>query len=234
MKKKENLNEILGILGGMGPLATAEFYQKIINKTDAKIDQDHLDIFISSLASTPDRTQYILNNGPSPVEKLVECAKKLEHIGATYIAMPCNTSHFFYNDVIKHISIPFLNMIEETAKHIKKNRPTKKILLLATKGTVFGNVYKDTFNEYDLKLNVPDYVNQNITSEIIDTVKGGNLRDLSRYSDFFLDLERQYIIILGCTELSVAKDFLSIQGGFIDPLDVLVESVLKFANKKIK
>ena len=125
----------VGIIGGMGPLATVDLFGKIVNLTDAKCDNDHIHILIDNNTYIPDRTSYILGDGENPIDELVKSAKRLKNMGADFLIMPCNTAHYFYNDIINNVSIPFINMIEETANYIN-NKNIKKVGLLSTTGTI--------------------------------------------------------------------------------------------------
>ena len=135
------MSKSIGILGGMGPLATVNLFKKIIELTDADCDQDNIRIYVDNNTSIPDRTAYILGKGSDPRAQLIVSAKKLEQIGADFIIMPCNTAHYFYDDIAAEINVPFLNMIEETLKNIVEQSCSKKIGLLATEGNLqFGRL----------------------------------------------------------------------------------------------
>src|SRR5690606_5467234 len=98
-------------------------------------DQEHIHIIIDNNTNIPDRTDYILGKGPDPRPELIRSAVKLESMGAEYIAIPCNTAHYFYEDIVKFTKAKVLNMIEETAAHLKANyKDQKDFLLLATRG----------------------------------------------------------------------------------------------------
>ncbi|MBQ6586530.1 MAG: aspartate/glutamate racemase family protein, partial [Coriobacteriales bacterium] len=91
---------MLGILGGMGPQATNLLYQMVIDRTPAKCDQDHIPTLIYSDAQMPDRTSAILSGDDAAVRaRLVADAKLLASCGCTCIAIPCNTAHYFADDV---------------------------------------------------------------------------------------------------------------------------------------
>ena len=111
--------KIIGILGGMGPEATADLFYRIIRSTPVKRDQDHPRTIIYSNSKVPDRTAAILGKGPSPLPEMTMAATKLEKTGADFIVIPCNTAHYFIEELRKEIDIPILDMIELTAKTIK-------------------------------------------------------------------------------------------------------------------
>ncbi len=112
-------NDRLGVIGGMGPQATNTFYQYIIDRTDARTDQEHLSVLIFSDCAMPDRTAAILGTQEQKDEvyaRLLSDARMLEGAGCTAIAVPCNTSHYFLDQVQEQISIPIVHMIRETAR----------------------------------------------------------------------------------------------------------------------
>lgn len=222
--------EKLGVIGGMGPLATSYFYEKVIRYTKASRDQDHLDIIIYSMASIPDRTEFILGVGEDPTDKLVEAAKKLESVGATYLAMPCNTAHYFIERILENVNIPFVNMIEETAKAIKI-RGLEKVVLLSTEGTIKGKVYNKVFDKYGIEcLGVKEEELKKVQG-LIHSVKKGELSLLEEKAKFLKEIEVRHDIILGCTELSVLKGLLKLRHNYIDPLDILTNVVIQYGLK---
>ena len=103
----------IGILGGMGPEATARLFQLIIDHTQADTDEDHIPVIIHNEPRIPDRTEAILGRGPSPLPALIDAAVRLQAAGAQLILMPCHTAHHYHPDIVVHLQVPFLNMIEE-------------------------------------------------------------------------------------------------------------------------
>jgi len=124
---------VIGILGGMGPAATLALYERILALTSAECDQDHLHVIIDSNPKIPDRTAAILGDGESPLPAMIEGARTLERAGANVLVIPCNTAHHWLADLQKAVSIPIIDMINETASLIAAHRPLlRKIGLLAT------------------------------------------------------------------------------------------------------
>ncbi|MDU2198923.1 MAG: amino acid racemase, partial [Peptostreptococcaceae bacterium] len=114
-------NKTVGVMGGLGPMATVYFYDMVVRLTDASIDQEHIDMVIVNRATTPDRTDYIIGKSTnSPSEVLKKDAKKLESFGTDFLVITCNTAHYFYDEIKNSVSIPVLNIIEETVKHAKE------------------------------------------------------------------------------------------------------------------
>ena len=120
----------LGIIGGMGPLATIDLYKKITDLTPAKCDQDHIHIIIDSYPQIEDRTKFIVDNEKSPLEKLKKSAILLEKAGADALIMPCNTAHYFAKDIIETVSIPLIHIVDSAVNSIKSNYPKAKNIAL--------------------------------------------------------------------------------------------------------
>ncbi|MTI65633.1 MAG: amino acid racemase [Firmicutes bacterium] len=232
------MSKTLGIIGGMGPLATAFLFKKIVTMTEAKSDQEHLDILIYNNTSIYDRSDFILNKGKNPRKQLIESAIKLENMGSEYLIMPCNTAHYFYNDIIKHISIPFINMIEVTANYFYYNFSMfDRVGLLATEGTYKSKVYEKFFNKRGIKIIKPSKKNQKYITELIygikESKKNINLNNFYKVLDE-LNKRDVKVIILGCTELSVANKLYRLSGDFIDPMDELSKRAIVFGGKKLR
>ena len=226
----------IGIVGGMGPEATSMLFSHIIKFTDAKKDQDHIRVFIDNNSSIPDRTAYILGEGKDPLPYLIDSAKRLESIGADVLIMPCNTAHYFFNGIKESVNIHMINMIEETAKYISETYKYKKIGLVATSGTHKIGLYKASLKKYGMEIVEPDENGKKIVMDYIYEVKSGkdkNADDLKKVSDSLMN-EGAGLVIMGCTELSVALDKYEMDGIYADPLKILAKSAIKFVGKEIK
>lgn len=149
------MSKIVGIIGGMGPKATVDLYNKIVDYTDASSDQDHLHVVIDGNAKIPDRTSYILGNGKSPLDELVKTGERLKNAGADFLIMPCNTAHYFYDELYEKLNMPFINMIEEVGKYIVTKHGKIKVGLLATLGTYQGKIYERYCKELGLDIIIP-------------------------------------------------------------------------------
>ena len=225
------MERVIGILGGMGPLATAELFRRIVEKTPAKRDQEHPRIIIYNDPKIPDRTAFILGKGEDPRPALVEGARKLESWGVDFIIMPCNTAHFFAEDIRRAIKVPLVSMVDATAERIA-GMGLKKVGLLATDGTIKGLVYHRSLLRRGIGIAVPDEEDQELVMKgIYDGVKAGNL-ELGRR--LLLGVaERLQLrvdgIIAGCTEVSVALRPGDLTVPLIDPLDVIAEKAVRLA-----
>ncbi|WP_353894414.1 amino acid racemase [Proteinivorax hydrogeniformans] len=228
----------LGIIGGMGPLATAELFKRIVNKSDVQIDQQHLNILIDNNTAIPDRTAYVLDKGPDPTFELIKTARRLEEMESTFLAMPCNTAHVFYEEVQSKVNIPIINMVDETCKYISSlfARGTK-VGILATDGTIASKVYHDALKSHGhIPLSLDKDCQQYIM-DIIYSIKAGKAPISRQHFDNCTNLlirQGAKPIILGCTELSILKEHFKLSNPFIDPLDILTRSILKHAKIKEK
>ena len=222
----------IGIIGGMGPLATADLFNKIVSLTEAGGDNDHIHIIIDNNTEIPDRTDYIMNDGANPEKHLIKSALKLEIMGADVLIMPCNTAHFFYNRIIQYINIPFINMIEETAKEIVKSYKEKyKVGLLATEGVYNAGVYDKIFRKYSIDMVKPSAEQQKQITNIIYSIKAGKKYiDTTSFKKVMSQMKSQgaETFILGCTELPIAFQLFGIDEKCIDPTKILACSAIDF------
>ena len=237
--------KIIGILGGMGPEATLFFYEKIIKFTKANKDQEHIPTLIFSNTKIPDRTNAILKKDHKRIIKeLTNTAKILEKSGAKFIVIPCNTAHYYINEIRRSVKIPVLDMIEETAKYIsKKNKKIgKNIGLLATKGTLSTEIYQNKFKDFGINILIPKKETQEkVMKAIYDIKANGPSKESRKLIDEAIKELREEnkvkLIILGCTELpllfkkSITEN---IKRGIIDPMDILAKKAILKAGGKIK
>jgi len=234
----ENNEKMLGVIGGMGPEATKLFYKMIIDNTKASIDQEHLNMIILNHASMPDRTSAILSGSTDSVKNLlITDAKLLEKSGCSAIAIPCNTSHYFADEIGKEVGIPLINMIEETAKAAKRLK-AKKIGILATDGTISTMLYQKALEKEGLSWAVPSKNMQKVVMSIIyDYVKAAKTAPLSIIYPVIDELRAEGCdkFILGCTELSVfGNEYTLPENEYIDAMKTVVLSCIKFCGKEIK
>lgn len=230
------MQKSIGIIGGMGALATCDLFKKIIDMTDAKSDQEHIHVYIDCNTHIPDRTKAILAGGADPVPELVRSGLRLEAMGADVLVMPCNTAHYFYDQIVPFFAIPLLNMLEETAKEIKK-RKLSKIGLLATDGTIQSGVYHQALEALGIDVVIPSPIKQASVMDIIyNGVKASNLN--INLADFYgtldeLSAKGAEALVLGCTELPVAFQMFQINRPAIDPTTVLAAAAIRFVEKPL-
>lgn len=229
--------KIIGILGGMGPAATADLFNKIIISTKAACDQEHLHVIIDSNTDIPDRTAALLNGGEDPTEHLVLSARRLQSAGAELIAMPCNTAHGFYDAVCAAVDIPVLHMIKLTAQELRREG-VKCAGLLATDGTVRTGIYDKCFEGSGIELLTPSQDAQSAVMELIyKGVKAGRRDfDTSRFEKAARELSERgaQTLILGCTELPPAFGIYGLHYPHIDPTLVLARAAVLAAGGELR
>ena len=229
--------KVIGILGGMGPLATADLFQKITLHTAAACDQEHPRVCIDSNTNIADRTAALLHGGADPVPEMVKSARRLESIGAELLIMPCNTAHNFYDAVASSVSIPVLHMIAATRAALK-TRGVRCAGLLATDGTVQTGIYQRTFAGSGIDLITPDGSDQAAVMDIIyNGVKAGDLaHDASafRAACEHLLARGAEVLILGCTELPPAFDIYHLDYPNVDPTLELALAAIRAAGCETK
>lgn len=227
----------LGVIGGVGPLSTAYFMETLINLTDATIDQEHINMIVLNHAEIPDRTSYILDNTkPNPVNMMTEDAKKLEHWGADILVILCNTAHYFFDELQKSVTIPFVNMIEETAIYLE-GHGIKRAGILATNGTIFTNIFQNALARHGIVGVCPGVENQQFVMDIIyDNIKAAKPVDLDKFKSVVNELRLGECdrIILGCTELSILKREYSLNEFYVDSLELLAKATIIQCGKKVK
>lgn len=225
----------VGILGGMGPLATVDLFAKITKLTQAANDQEHIHILIDSNTNIPDRTKAILENGTSPLEEMVRSALRLENMGADFLIVPCNTAHYFIDKVRKFTKLPFIHMIEETAKEAKR-LGVSSTGLLATEGTIKTKLYAEAFAKQGVKLITPSEENEkHIMSLIYQGVKAGASNyPMEGVNHTLAEMKNQGVekFILGCTEMPLAVQMYHMDIPVIDPTEILARRTIEFAGGK--
>ena len=231
------MEPIIGIIGGMGPKATMDFYGKLLNNFGASTDQGHPHVIIDSNTKVPDRTTYILNGGQDPLPELVKSAKILIDGGATILAMPCNTAHYFYQGIVDAINddkISFVHMIDETGLYLKKNN-IDSVLLLATQGTYSTNLYQKALTKYGIKVVLPNQSIQDDLMKMIYDLKKGRDRfekeELNHIIDEAKNLELKGII-LGCTELPLIFQWAGMSQYAVDATSILVQATVDEFHRK--
>ena len=239
MRTENHREGVLGVLGGMGPQATNTFYQRLIDRTQAEKDQEHLQVLIWSDAKIPDRTAGILA-GPEEAEKVYQAllagAKLLEGAGCTVLAIPCNTSHYFADRLQGQLKIPLIHMIRETAAFIAA-QGKRKVGILATDGTVRTGIYQTALTAAGLTpVTLPEDLQKTVMSIIYDEIKRGETGSREKFGeiDAWLRQAGCDCAILGCTELSVYRVLHSLPPFYIDAMEVLAEQAILRCGKQLR
>ena len=231
------MKKTIGIIGGMGPLATADLFRKIVLMTDAKCDQEHPRVLIDCNTNIPDRTAAILSGGENPIPQLAASARTLERAGADVLMMPCNTAHYFYDGVTAATKLPVLHMLRLTAEEIDR-RKIRTVGLLATDGTIQTGIYERLCEEHGVTVVKPDAAGQKqIMALIYDGVKAGNASFDTAPVRTVLDgmlASGVEAVVLGCTELPIALTDYDLPYPVVDPTAVLARAAIEFAGCKVK
>ena len=222
----------IGILGGMGPEATAELFLRIIRAAKAKRDQDHPRVIIYSNSKIPDRTGAILHGGPSPLPMMVETGRILQRAGADFLIMPCNTAHHYFQELQEALEVPVLHMIDLSAR-MAQSLGVRRVGLLATDGTLATGLYQESYGRFQVETLAPSPQDQKRVMEAIYThIKAG---DLEEGRKLILEVSRALIqegaeaVVCGCTEVSLVLRQGDLEVPVIDPMETLAEEAVKLA-----
>lgn len=215
----------------MGPMATCDLFNKVIRLTSAEKDQEHVHLIIDNNTDIPDRSAHILGHGIDPLPEMKKAVAKLIFDGADVLAMPCNTAHYYYDQLNEFAAtlneqVRFVHMIDETANYCYKKKYTK-VLLFATKGTYGSNIYKETFEKKGLEVCYPNLEEQNHIMEAIYDYKKGLPVNTESFKQIFLSAMKQGVlaVVLGCTELPLIFSGKEENVSFVDPTAILAESL---------
>ena len=196
----------MGILGGMGPSATADFYTKLIAHTPASVDQDHLRVVIWADPTVPSRQDAILANGQDPSPWLEAGVRKLLDSGAEIVVVPCNTVHRYLPPIMDGAATEFISIIDTTIQAVQRRTDNGAIGLLATDGALLSGIYQEALGDAGYSVAQPSPADQVELMKIVHSVKAGATSqglhdDLRRILG---NLERQGVgvVVVGCTELS--------------------------------
>lgn len=194
---------ILGVLGGMGPNATINFMEMVTTATPAERDQDHIEMLVYNDPKIPDRNTAILEGTESPLPRLQRNAKRLEKGGADLLAMPCNTAHYYYDDIADIVDIEFIHIIRETVKELQKH-DIKSAGLLATTTVMETDIYREEFENSGIGIHYPNN-RENIMDSIYAIKKGNYSRAEKIITKVINQFEADGVdaIIIGCSDISV-------------------------------
>ena len=234
--------KLVGVIGGVGPQATAYFLDMVVRLTAAERDQDHLDMVVLDHATIPDRTAYILGRStenPGPV--MAEDARRLAAFGVDLLVLPCNTAHHFTQEIEEAVDVPLVNIVAETVAEVgTRVGDGTAVGLLATSGTVHAGVYQRAIEAAGGRTVLPDERGQALLMRIIyDQVKAGRPVDVEEFGSLVAGLRAQgaRAVVLGCTELSVVAadhDLLARDPDLVDSLDVLARRTIERAGGTVR
>ncbi|MBP6893982.1 MAG: aspartate/glutamate racemase family protein [Gammaproteobacteria bacterium] len=200
----------IGILGGMGPLATLDFMHKVLAATPARCDQDHLPLLVSSIPQIPDRTAAFLGEGVSPLPALVDSARRLADAGVRLLVMPCNTAHLWFEPLQAALGLPMLHLVDVALDEAVRQAPPGAALgLLATPATLASGLYvRRAGASVHWQMPTPDELARWVVPGI-QAIKAGDLAQgetcLRQAAQALADRGAR-ILVLGCTEIPLVLD----------------------------
>lgn len=223
---------VIGVLGGMGPAATADFYMKLVSRVCADVDQEHPKVIIWSDPTVPDRSRAIAQDGPDPTPWLLSGAARLSQAGATVLAMPCNTAHAFRTAIVDHVDIPVIDMICEVVERVATSwQRADTVGVLATTGTINAWLYQHAFARVGINVVIPDDVTQDDVDGVIRAVKAGrrerHLAEVLARVGETLGASGAGMIVAGCSEIPLVLGGIECSVPLIDSTLVLADAVLR-------
>ncbi len=227
----------LGVIGGLGPMATAYYLELVIQMTDASCDQEHIPMIIYNRPDTPDRTRYILGlSNDDPQRLMVETGRALVRQGAECLVIPCITAHYFHAYLEAQIGKPLLNLVEETVNHLKQFG-FRRAGIMATDGTIRSALFQQELERQGMEAVLPSPAGQEKVMHLIyQNVKAGKPLEM----DLFRQVEQELreagaqVIVLGCTELSMIKKEFPLGPGFLDAMEVLAMRAVQECEAPLK
>lgn len=217
----------LGVLGGLGPMASAYFMRLLVDMTEAATDQEHIEVILHSKPQIPDRTSYILGKSTeNPMESMLEVVEDLTSSGVDMIAIPCITAHFFQKELESRGNCPIIHAIEETADYLKMEG-INHVGIMATDGTIKSRLFQDILEKQGIACEVPSENCQSMVMHMIyDNVKAGKPLEMRLFHKVSRELfgHGAQVVLLGCTELSMCKRDHEIGPGILDVMEVLART----------
>jgi aspartate racemase len=227
----------VGILGGMGPAATVDLMRRVIDLTPATDDKDHIRMLVDNNPQVPSRIKAILEgSGDDPGSVLANMAANLEHQGAEFLAMPCNTAHYYLDVVNAAVRVPMLNMLELAADHIQQqHQGIERIGLLASSALQETLLYEPYFARYGIRVLYPATPSQDRLMELIRAIKAGGANSgeaqALRAAAEDLATDGADCLLIACTELSVVSSSLSNALPVHDAAEILAMAIVREAMK---
>lgn len=231
------MKTMIGIIGGMGPMATCDLMEKIIYHTDARVDQEHVHLLVDCNTDIPDRTAAIIRNGESPLQEMIKSASRLQAMGAQALVIACNTAHYFLEDLKKSVDIPIISILQETANYLCRCG-IHSVAVLGTDGTIQSEVYGNALKSMGIFYTYPTTEDQRFMMSLIyDYVKAGTDYPHPEKIDSMVNRLKEQgaqALVLGCTELPILFAKLDVKILLIDPTDILARAVIHFAHANLK
>ncbi|MQB35184.1 aspartate/glutamate racemase family protein [Rhizobium rhizogenes] len=228
------MRRIVGVLGGMGPLATVDFMHKVIAETSATCDQDHIPLIVRSVPQVQDRARAILDGSDAPLAALTAGVKMLERAGAELIVIPCSSAHMWFDRIAMATDVPLLHIGSAVRQTINRSVPLGcgKIALMATAGTIQANIYQHYLQDVCRSIIIPDEATQEQITSAILLVKGGELEAARRHAkaagDALISKGASHLL-LACTELPLVATQRDLPVDLIDATKSLAHACIAFS-----
>jgi aspartate racemase len=226
------MHRVVGVIGGMGPEATLDLMRRVLAKTPAQDDQDHIHLIVESNPKIPSRIAHLIEGtGTDPTPELIRIAVNLQRAGAEALAIPCNTAHAYAHSIRRAVSIPLLDMVLLSVDQIASSRRVARVGLLASSAVLATELYTKAFASYGIAVVHPE--RQDEVMSLIKAVKrgetGSNVQ--AALARIALDLANQAdVLLIGCSELSVIAA--GVTAPFVDSLDVQAQAIVNFATSR--
>lgn len=224
---------VIGLLGGMGPEATVELMRRVVKRTPARDDDDHISMLVDNNPQVPSRIAAIVcGTGESPLPELRRMAKRLEAAGATVLAIACNTAHYYVPQIAEAVNVPLLDMIVLSADEVLARSPKhRRVGVLASTAVISLGLYEQALAQRGITAAFPCPNHQIELMAVIRAVKAGDTGSEQReaFRTVALELARTQIdqLLIACTELSIIADALGADVPAIDAMDVLVDRIVR-------
>lgn len=231
--------KIVGVLGGMGPAATLDFFARALAAPHVKRDQDHIRLIIDCNPSVPDRNDAVAGKGPSPAPSLAAMAQGLERAGAELLVMPCNAAHAFLAEIAAATKLPIISIIEVTVEETRRAVPhARRVGVLASSGCIDAELYQRAFAAHDIRALVPEAAARENFMRVLYRIKGGDtgasvkadMRDIASE----LIANGAEAVVAGCTEVPLVLGSADIKAPLVNSTDCLVAATIAAARGDIE
>lgn len=227
----------IGVLGGMGPLATVDFLHKLVSETGAEADQDHLALIVRFCPEVPDRGRALFGTGPSPEPALVAAALGLQAAGARCLVMPCNTAHAWYDAIASALAIPVLHIVDCALSEAAELRSGAPMGLLATRGTRHGALYPRRAGAAAQWVEPDDDEQAKWVETGIAAVKRGCIDEAGALlGEAARRLVRRGagVVLMGCTEVPLALQGQVLGAPTVDSSAALARACVRWARQQVQ
>jgi aspartate racemase len=227
---------VVGVIGGLGPEATLDFFGKVLHHSKATKDQDHIHVIIENNPKTPNRNDAIAGRGPSPAPALADMARALERAGADFVVMACNTAHAYEVDIRATLTKPFVSLIAEVVDEVRRLHPeARQVGVLATQGSRDAKIFAPAFARHGIEVVQLDEASQARFMALLYRIKAGerskDIRNEMQQLGEELVAMGADILIAGCTEVPLVLQQGDNTKIMIDSTDVLARRSVIYARR---